>query len=94
MLVTAAGADRVAAPRIETRHTHGTGCTYSAAIATWLARGVGLPDAVRKAKRFVTEAIRHGLPIGRGNGPTDPFFFLRDDRSGWIDELRSTEEPR
>lgn len=62
---------------IDTRSTHGTGCTLSAAVATWLARGVELPEAVSRAKRFITLAIRHGLKIGHGHPPTDPFFFLK-----------------
>ncbi len=67
----------LAAERIDSRSTHGTGCVLSAALATWLARGEALPRAVELAKRFVTEAIRHGLAVGRGHGPTDPFFHLR-----------------
>lgn len=59
--------------RIETPHTHGTGCTYSAAIATFLARGFQLPEAVKQAKEFITEAIRFSLPIGKGQGPTNPY---------------------
>jgi len=62
--------------RIDTPHTHGTGCTYASAIAAWLARGAALPEAVRRAKAYVTEAIRHGLPIGGGHGPTSHFYFL------------------
>ena len=62
--------------RIDTPHTHGTGCTYASAIAAWLARGTALPEAVRRAKAYVTEAIRHGLPIGGGHGPTSHFYFL------------------
>lgn len=64
--------------RIDTPHTHGTGCTYASAIAAWLARGEALPEAVRRAKVYVTEAIRHGLAIGSGHGPTSHFYFLRD----------------
>jgi hydroxymethylpyrimidine/phosphomethylpyrimidine kinase len=59
------------APRIATRHTHGTGCTYSAAIAACLARGLGLPDAVRAAKAFITEAIRTNPGLGGGAGPVN-----------------------
>ena len=62
---------RYRAPRIDTRNTHGTGCTFSSAIAAFLARGWRLERAVAWAKRFVTEAIRRGLPIGSGHGPTD-----------------------
>ena len=64
---------------IDTPHTHGTGCTYSAAIATHLGRGFALEEAVRRSKRFLTEAIRAGWAVGGGHGPTDPFFFLRGD---------------
>jgi hydroxymethylpyrimidine/phosphomethylpyrimidine kinase len=64
---------------IDTPHTHGTGCTYSAAITAQLAKGTPLLDAVRTAKRYVTEAIRHGLPIGHGHGPTHHFYFLPPD---------------
>ena len=64
------------AERIETPHTHGTGCTYASAIAAHLARGESLPEAVRRAKAYVTEAIRHGLALGAGHGPTNHFYFL------------------
>lgn len=57
------------APRVATRHTHGTGCTYSAAITAALARGLALPEAVRIAKAYVTEAIRTAPGLGRGVGP-------------------------
>jgi hydroxymethylpyrimidine/phosphomethylpyrimidine kinase len=57
------------ADRIPTPHTHGTGCTYSAAIAAGLARGAPVPEAVAEAKRYVTAAIRAGGPLGRGVGP-------------------------
>jgi hydroxymethylpyrimidine/phosphomethylpyrimidine kinase len=61
---------------IDTPHTHGTGCTFAAAIAAQLARGKALPDAVQTAKTYLTEAIRHGLAIGHGKGPTNHFYFL------------------
>lgn len=63
-------------PRIATRHTHGTGCTFSSAIAAWLARGCAFPEAVRRAKRYVTGAIAHALEIGKGHGPTHHFYEL------------------
>ncbi len=59
------------APRVETRHTHGTGCTYSAAITASLAAGDDLPTAVRNAKRYITEAIRTNPGLGRGSGPVN-----------------------
>ena len=67
-----------AAPRLDTPHTHGTGCTYASAIAANLARGLALREAVARAKRYVTAAIRHGWPLGGGYGPTDHFYFLKE----------------
>ena len=61
-------------PRIDTKHTHGTGCTYSSAIASNLALGMSLPKAVEKAKAYVTTAIVHALGLGKGNGPTHHFY--------------------
>jgi hydroxymethylpyrimidine/phosphomethylpyrimidine kinase len=57
------------APRIPTQHTHGTGCTYSAAIAAELAKGSALRDAIGTAKEFITEAIRTAPGLGSGTGP-------------------------
>jgi hydroxymethylpyrimidine/phosphomethylpyrimidine kinase len=62
--------------RIDTSDTHGTGCVLSAAIAAHLARGEDLLSAVRRGKEFVTEAIRHGLRIGKGIGPVSPAWRL------------------
>jgi hydroxymethylpyrimidine/phosphomethylpyrimidine kinase len=64
------------AERIQTDHTHGTGCTYASAIAAGLAHGHDLTEAIARAKRYVTEAIRHALPLGGGHGPTNHFFHL------------------
>jgi len=64
----------VRAPRIDTPHTHGTGCTYASAIAAHLAHGRDLPTAVEQAKAYVTGAIEHALPLGSGHGPTNHFF--------------------
>jgi hydroxymethylpyrimidine/phosphomethylpyrimidine kinase len=58
-------------PRIETRHTHGTGCTFSAAITASLASGHDLKESIRRAKRYITEAIRHNPGLGLGSGPLD-----------------------
>lgn len=59
------------APRIETRHTHGTGCTYSAAIAAFLARGMTMVEAVGRARRFIDAAIRTSPGLGAGCGPVN-----------------------
>ncbi len=61
------------APRIETVHTHGTGCTYSAAITALLARGLPLTEALPRAKHYITEAIRSNPGLGRGQGPVNHF---------------------
>jgi hydroxymethylpyrimidine/phosphomethylpyrimidine kinase len=60
---------RLPAPRIDSRHTHGTGCTYSAAITALLARGEALADAVHQAKDFVSRAIATAPGLGGGSGP-------------------------
>ncbi len=62
--------------RIDTRNTHGTGCTFSSAIAANLALGKDFFRAVTEAKTYITGAIRHSLPIGKGHGPTHHFFDL------------------
>lgn len=65
------------APRIDTPHTHGTGCTYAATIAAHLAKGWSVERATEEAKTYVTRAIKAGFAIGRGHGPIDHFYFLR-----------------
>jgi hydroxymethylpyrimidine/phosphomethylpyrimidine kinase len=62
---------RLSAPRIHSRHTHGTGCTYAAAITALLARGQALRDATRQAKEFMTRAIRSAPGLGHGHGPVN-----------------------
>ena len=62
--------------RIDTKNTHGTGCTFSSAIAAQLAHGKSVKDAASLAKDYVTTAIRHSLAIGKGNGPTHHFYEL------------------
>jgi hydroxymethylpyrimidine/phosphomethylpyrimidine kinase len=71
LFATRAIEEWIEAERIDTPHTHGTGCTLSSAITAHLARGATLPAAVRAGKDFVTEAIRHALPLGEGIGPVD-----------------------
>lgn len=64
--------------RIDTKNTHGTGCTLSSAIASNLALGKTMPQAVAAAKDYITGAIRHALALGKGCGPTNHFFALYD----------------
>jgi hydroxymethylpyrimidine/phosphomethylpyrimidine kinase len=67
---------RLEGPRIPTKHTHGTGCTLSAALTAGLAKGMSVPDAAHEAKRFVTRAIERHLEIGDGIGPVNPAWGL------------------
>jgi hydroxymethylpyrimidine/phosphomethylpyrimidine kinase len=67
---------RLDAQRVPTTHTHGTGCTLSAALAANLAKGLDVVDAAREAKKFVTRAIERHLSIGRGIGPVNPAWGL------------------
>ena len=62
---------RFGGERIETPHTHGTGCTLASAIASYLALGADVPDAVARAREYVRGAIRAGYPLGAGIGPVD-----------------------
>ncbi|MEW2409458.1 bifunctional hydroxymethylpyrimidine kinase/phosphomethylpyrimidine kinase [Streptomyces griseoviridis] len=71
-------------PRHDNRHTHGTGCTLASAIASGLAKGQSVPDAVRAAKEYVTGAIAAGFALGAGIGPVD---------HGWALGRRGPEEP-
>jgi hydroxymethylpyrimidine/phosphomethylpyrimidine kinase len=78
---TAGGAWMLRAPRVPTRNTHGSGCTFSAAIAARLAVGEAVPDALTSAKEYVTRAIGASAQwrLGSGNGPLDHF--------GWTQEV-------
>jgi hydroxymethylpyrimidine/phosphomethylpyrimidine kinase len=72
-------------PRLESRHTHGTGCTFAAAIAALLARGLAPVEAVRGAKVFLTRAIEQAFPIGHGHGPVHhlhPYYSPEGDPLG------------
>ena len=71
LLVTAEGAEEFSTPRIDTRHTHGTGCTLASAIAAGLAQGMSLRDAVIRARAYVLAAIAAAPGFGAGHGPLD-----------------------
>ena len=86
--------EEIKGPRIETKNTHGTGCTFASAIAALIARGDPVPEAVRKAKTFTTMAIQSSLSLGKGTGPTNPFaYVLREmERYPVIQELKKALE--
>ncbi len=81
-------------PRIDTKNTHGTGCTFASALATFLAGGETVSGAVRKAKIFITLAIQSSLPLGKGKGPTNPSaYVLREmERYRIVEELKRAVE--
>jgi hydroxymethylpyrimidine/phosphomethylpyrimidine kinase len=60
--------------RVESRHTHGTGCTFASALAAGLALGHELPDAAARAQQYVAGAIAHAPGLGHGRGPLDHFW--------------------
>ncbi len=62
--------------RVESRHTHGTGCAFSAALTAHLARGTTVLDAVPLVQEYLAGAIRHGIPVGQGHGPMNHFWRL------------------
>jgi len=79
ILCDANGVQRFVKPKVDTRHTHGTGCTLSAAIAALLARGATMREAVERAKDYVWQGLVAGqsLGVGRGNGPVDHLYAIR-----------------
>ncbi len=80
LLLTAEGEVLFREERIDTPHTHGTGCTYASAIAAQLSRGVALEEAVGRARRYLQGAIQHGLALGGGHGPTSHFWNVRGEK--------------
>jgi hydroxymethylpyrimidine/phosphomethylpyrimidine kinase len=81
LLLTTAGETLFEAERLETRHTHGTGCTLASACAVGLAQGLSLEEAVARAWAYVHEALRLAPGLGKGHGPLDHAWPLRDARS-------------
>jgi len=79
------------AERIETRDTHGTGCTYASAIATGLAQGLSVVEAVDRAKQYVLTAIRFALRLGGGQGPTNHMaaLFRESERCSCLEALQA-----
>jgi hydroxymethylpyrimidine/phosphomethylpyrimidine kinase len=84
LLATAAGIEAFAAPRIATRHTHGTGCTTASAVAAGLAQGMTLRDAVIRARMYVRAAIAAAPGFGKGHGPLDHTVTVDVGRLGSV----------
>lgn len=82
VLATGSTIRELVARRVPSRHTHGTGCQLSAAIAAHLALGHGLDSAVDRGKRFVTVAIAGGLALGHGRGPANPLAWVSERGQG------------
>lgn len=76
ILATTNGTQSFSAPRIETENTHGTGCSLSSAIATFLGKGQALPEAIQNAKTYITGALKHShaINVGHGHGPVHHFW--------------------
>lgn len=70
--------DVLTAKRVKTNNTHGTGCTLSSAIASFLAQGNELPQAIKRAKAYITKALEHAdeIDIGNGHGPVNHFYMI------------------
>ena len=62
--------------RVNTNNTHGTGCTLSAAIATFIAKGESIEFAIRKSKDFLTKALKNSYSVGNGPGPVNHFYHF------------------
>lgn len=78
LLITADNVERLTAERVATSNTHGTGCTLSSALASYLAQGQSLSQAVASAKAYITDALKQAdnLAVGQGHGPVQHFFAL------------------
>ena len=77
------------AERVDTKNTHGTGCTFASAIAAGMAKGAGVAEAVHDAKSYLTGALRHAVPMGRGHGPVHHLhnLYREADRIAVLDQL-------
>lgn len=78
VLVSQHGLEIMERPRLDTPHTHGTGCTLASAIASLLAQGHALPEAVEQAGDYLHEAIKRAPGFGHGHGPVDHMWVVRD----------------
>jgi len=82
-LIGPGGTERFESPRIDTRHTHGTGCTLASATAAGIAQGMSVPEAVARARDYVLEAIRQAPGFGSGHGPLNHAHTFCGFDGGW-----------
>ncbi len=80
----------ISAKRYATANTHGTGCTYSAAITAYLALGMEVSEALRAAKDYITWAVANSLSLGHGCGATNHFYFRRSGGPGMPGRFHNT----
>ncbi len=94
VLTDGKNAYHLASPRIEAPHHHGSGCLLATALAAHLAQGLSVPEAVNRARELVQQALRHGLPLGQGVGPVNPYApFARElARHKVLESLRAAAE--
>lgn len=76
--------------RVNTENTHGTGCTYSSAIVSYLAKGLKMEEAIGQAKKYITAVIKNSIDIGQGPGPTNHFYYFWRN-NGSFNEMKSYE---
>lgn len=81
ILLESGAIEWVSSKRINTKNTHGTGCTFSACIAAELAKGIDVLTAVTTAKHFIQAAIEDGIQVGHGNGPTNHWAYRKVEQS-------------
>ena len=89
VLATAGGVEVFEGPRIDTRHTHGTGCTLASAVAAGLAQGIGLRDAVERGLAYVQAAIAAAPGLGAGHGPLDHGVWIGPGAAAWPRPVRA-----
>lgn len=77
--------EHITGKRIDTKNTHGTGCTYSSAIAAFIAKGYSVLNAVQAAKEYINGAIANSIELGHGIGPTNHFYKIYNETGGLND---------
>jgi len=91
VLTDGKNAYHLAGTRLQTPHNHGSGCLLATALAAHLAQGLAVPEAVNQARELVVAALRHGLPLGRGVGPVNPYAPFARERARYavLEELQA-----